>query len=65
MFTLKYSVFQADGQGNVDDLDSNGKKNLLVDGTETLMVLFFCELYNCTLDVAHGLLEIHVLFQNE
>lgn len=36
-------------------MNSNDKKDLLVDGTETLMVLVFCELYNCTVDVVHGL----------
>lgn len=56
-FSSKINVlsnFQPAGQGNANALGSDEEKTLLIDGTETLMTILFCELYNCTLAVSLG-----------
>lgn len=47
-------IFQPEGQGNSRSVDTIGEKNLFLDGTEGLIGLTFCGLYNCTLEVVHG-----------
>lgn len=53
-FKIKF-IFQPEGQGNSRSVDTIGEKNLFLDGTEGLIGLTFCGLYNCTLEVVHGL----------
>lgn len=53
--------FQAPGEGNANVLDLDEEKTLSIDGTETLMMIVFCELYNCTLAVSLGYMKNHVI----
>lgn len=44
-------VLQPPGEGNANALDTDNEKTLLIDGTESLYVLTFCNRYNCTVSI--------------
>lgn len=49
------TISQPAGLGNANAIGSNVEKTLLVDGTETLVIDTFCQLYNCTMAISLGL----------
>lgn len=56
-------TFQPAGLGNANAIGSKEEKTLLVDGTETLVIDTFCQLYNCTMAISLGLqtLIFHII----
>lgn len=53
---VKY-LFQPSGLGNANAMHTDEEKTLLIDGTESLMLLEFCAKHNCTLEISLGWLH--------
>lgn len=45
------SEFVSANRGNVDVVNSSRSKELLIDGSEGIMMVEFCKMYNCNLKV--------------
>lgn len=52
---LDYFYLQAPGLGNANAMYTDEEKTLLIDGTESLVLLEFCSKHNCTLEISLGL----------
>lgn len=52
--TTFYIHEQPSGLGNANAQNTNEEKTLLIDGTESILILEFCTKHNCTLEISRG-----------
>lgn len=54
---------QPPGTGNAHSFNSSQEFDLIIDGTECLLLLEYCHKYNCRLAVTHGKSDTEFIFR--